>query len=88
MEQVRKLVVRTTHVSARVCETLNARSPAEMTGRGGYVLKDAQFEVSVEAREADNDKTGTVPRRKVTTILIILRAIHLTCLILDHSAII
>ena len=69
VEQMRKIVVKTTHVNARVCESDQSGGDMFQSGqsRAGYVLKDAQIDIGVEARENEHDKTGTIPRKKVTT---------------------
>lgn len=52
-------------MSARVCEI--AEMNINNNGKG-YIFKDAQFEVGVEVRDNEHDKTGNVPRRKVSEI--------------------
>ena len=68
VEQMRKIVVKTTRMNARVCtcegDSAEDRSIFQ-SGRGNYVLKDAQIDISVEARENEQDRTGSIPKKKV-----------------------
>jgi hypothetical protein len=54
-------------MNARICENDGSGGNLFQSGqsRSGYMLKDAQIDIGVETRENENDKTGTIPKKKV-----------------------